>query len=802
MAKDVITRFKLETTQYDSKIKNAAKELSDVAKAAKSAGADFERFTKDSLDAAKALGNISASSTNAKDRAKELVGAFNDVARSYNQLTKEQQQSDFGKAMAQSLTQLQQRIRETKQEMQGLSGKEGGLFGDNGVSGMLQVFGGNLMTKAAGMVAGLSAEVVACMNESAELAKQAEGVQIAFARLGRGDILDGLREATHGTVSDLELMKAAVKFNDFRLPVEELGTMLAFAQQKAKDTGQSVDYMVDSIVTGLGRKSLMILDNLGLSAAEIKEKMKQTGDMTKAVGEIIREQMAKAGDYVETAADRAARANVELQNAMLELGSTMREVFGYNGWDEMATGIKTELVGAITFTIETIGKAKEALKDFVDFWGNFFGRQSLKGDNQKPPKQTPKDGTYYEETDSDGNLLTTGYYMNGKKKINGYGFTVTGHQPTEEEKKKRKQIGGSGNKVITEDKDDFTEIIGLIGNAEERVRDFQKRIKEAPDETTISILRDQLKDAQQELDRLNGKTAKTVTWEQGFSGVTTNAMSAWAGAQKKSLGDTEVGSNEYTDISANIVDTETLSNLLQKATEAGLANVAENINAEGLWESILNGENIPDEVWESIVEEMNEALSELGVDPIKLDVDTGKVIKDVKKVEKEVKGISTAASTVASVVGSIGQAFNQIEDPAAKVVGTVAQAIATLAAGYATATTQAASMGPWAWIAFAATGLATLISTVSSIHNITGYAQGGIVQGNTFSGDQVGPVMLDAGEVVLNRSQVGNLAAQLEGSGNSSVGNSHPYVSGEMIYLGMNNYLKRSGRGEIITSRG
>ena len=111
-------------------------------------------------------------------------------------------------------------------------------------------------------------------------------------------------------------------------------------------------------------------------------------------------------------------------------------------------------------------------------------------------------------------------------------------------------------------------------------------------------------------------------------------------------------------------------------------------------------------------------------------------------------------------------------------------------------------MGPWAWIAFAATGLATLISTVSSIHNITGYAQGGIVQGNTFSGDQVGPVMLDAGEVVLNRSQVGNLAAQLEGSGNSSVGNSHPYVSGEMIYLGMNNYLKRSGRGEIITSRG
>ena len=56
MAKDVITRFKLETTQYDSKIKNAAKELSDIAKSAKSAGGDFERFTKDSMEAARSLG--------------------------------------------------------------------------------------------------------------------------------------------------------------------------------------------------------------------------------------------------------------------------------------------------------------------------------------------------------------------------------------------------------------------------------------------------------------------------------------------------------------------------------------------------------------------------------------------------------------------------------------------------------------------------------------------------------------------------------------------------------------------------
>jgi hypothetical protein len=98
--------------------------------------------------------------------------------------------------------------------------------------------------------------------------------------------------------------------------------------------------MVDSIVTGLGRKSLMILDNLGLSATQIKDKMAETGDMTKAVGEIIREQMANAGDYVETAADRAAQADVELKNAMEELGRTLMplEEQGTSMWKSLETG--------------------------------------------------------------------------------------------------------------------------------------------------------------------------------------------------------------------------------------------------------------------------------------------------------------------------------------------------------------------------------------------------------------------------------------------------------------------------------
>ncbi|MBR7126178.1 MAG: hypothetical protein IKC86_06220, partial [Prevotella sp.] len=188
-----------------------------------------------------------------------------------------------------------------------------------------------------GTVASGFAEAV---STGSAMAREMEGVKMAFDRLNQPGLLDNLREATHNTVNDLELMKQAVKFDNFNLSIEQMGTFLAFAQQQAKDTGQDVNYLVDSIVTGLGRKSLPILDNLGLSAEEIRNRMKETGDMTTAVAQIIQERMEAAGGYVETAADRAAQAQARLDNAMTELGNTMNSLSGTGAtlWTDLKIG--------------------------------------------------------------------------------------------------------------------------------------------------------------------------------------------------------------------------------------------------------------------------------------------------------------------------------------------------------------------------------------------------------------------------------------------------------------------------------
>ena len=149
---DVITRFKLETTQFDSKLRDTSKALRDIAHQAELGGKDFDKFSDEAIKSARALGTVQSGATNTKDKLRDLVGSYNDAAKAYNSLTETAKKGEFGQAMSQSLTQLQQRIKETKEELYGLGdgmkGASGGsLFSGDKLSGMLQVFGGNVMTK-------------------------------------------------------------------------------------------------------------------------------------------------------------------------------------------------------------------------------------------------------------------------------------------------------------------------------------------------------------------------------------------------------------------------------------------------------------------------------------------------------------------------------------------------------------------------------------------------------------------------------------------------------------------------------
>ena len=877
---DVITRIKLETTQYDSKLRDAAKNLKEFTNTASMAGSDFNKFTQSSVAAAQAFGQVASGATNTKDKLKDLVGAYNDVARAYNKLTQEQQQSDFAKAMAGSLQQLQVRIREAKQELYSVGDAAksvGSDFGDK-MSGALSVFGGNLMTKGVTMAAGalqsLAAEIGDTIRQGIELAKQGEGIRIAFARLGRGDILDGLREATHGTVSDIELMKAAVKFQDFKLPLDQLGTMLAFAQQKAKDTGQSVDYMVDSIVTGLGRKSLMILDNLGLSAAEIKEKMKETGDMTTAVGAIIREQMSKAGDYVETAADRALQAQVSLQNKMEELGRQFAplEEASNQLWTSMKISILDVVSGPLARLINGLSEAGRLTNNMNNMAGGNSNNETEKQlrflrntSPQNRKERFDKQVAIYNQRESDewrkANYLrangASSYlveqaernakswqmfrmnYIAGAKPLlgsqnqptsvvdtttnTGKGGGGKGTRTLSEAEKAAEDIAKAekdyatalknagikkSESLITGDEYDkqmlsaqqrlseaYLKAYDVTGNEEylNTFKDHAQSIrtqKETMDANTAAQKADELVIRQHEaaVKKLYEEEKKQAELARTWQTSNSQGIGNYIGKQQGALSTAIYGSSEYATIAGNLADATAYKELMQKAIQTGMNDIV--VDSAPLWSRIINAEDIDDNDWQALVDKINEKLAEMELNPIEIDFSTGKVKEQSKEMTKD-------WNAAASAIQAVGSAMMQIEDPAAKVMGTIAQAIATIALTFAKSLE--GTFTPWDWIASAAAGTATMISTISAIKSATAgsYATGGIVPGNNHNDGLIANV--SSGELILNAAQQGNIASLLSDRG-SQVGDSLSYVSGENIILGVNNTLMRKGKGEIVTT--
>ena len=1034
---DSILRLRINSAEYDNKLKRAAEGLNRYIEGCRKAGGTLEHVDDGVKEFTQQLGKMETVAGGAKGKLGEMTKAFTDLTMQFNQMTEAEKRGQFGKALSSGLDELKQRIISTKQELAEINSSlnnvggsgGGGLFGGDKLSGMLQVFGGNVMTKLAGAGMGFVTEMGDMVKQGIELARAGEGIRIAFERLGRGDILDGLRQATHGTVTDLELMKAAVKFNDFKLPLDQLGTMLAFAQQKAKDTGQSVDYMVKSITDGLGRQSKPILDNLGISAKEIEERMKSTGDFTKAVGEIIREQMAKAGDYVETAADRATKANVSLQNKMEELGRKFGplEQASSNLWTSIKIGIMDIVGGPLTDFLNKLTEAGRLAQKYSVLGGsgkvgrminNLSGaregnRQSIYQQQQEqfwryinPREQQIRDIRAWQRgergealqkrvsaiTEKYGSLDATkiqaevdaarkmlAEYIQGAKAIlegnpapsptstttntptGGTTTTTTKQTPQQraqesftkaEQNYKQaldkaamelqagtinraqakqqeaqaaearwKAIGDARNisdsdslrqaqdeaaaeykrlaaeaKTAAEHQKALDKVTRDLESANQKLataRTEMAQAKQQGDLQAYNTAKDKATAAQQEITRLEkvkvdverGKVdlpdipkviEQTVNTHQGelmtadiateitqkintvlgnivkpeildevtqtintkvgnvitpeiakevtqvvnvetgtvdlpdiptemtttvdFEANTRNIDAAISDV-KKEIATIPVGTIKFNLDQTTLVDLTTLKTLIDEQVKNGLDIDPE--ATQGLFSKIQLGIDIEDTTWQDLIDKINEKLKELDIEPISINFKTGDTAKTGKETEN-------AWKNAASAVQSVGSALQQIEDPSAKIVGIIGQAIANIALGFAQATAASSGGGIFAWIAAITGGLATMISTISAIHSATGYADGGIVKGNTYSGDQI-PALVDgsqmvglnAGEVVLNRSQQGVLAASLQAVGQSGEGGGggKPYVSGEVIWLGLNNYLNRSGRGEIVTSK-
>ena len=156
------------------------------------------------------------------------------------------------------------------------------LVGAVGVAGKAVKWGFETMKKAAIAFGEAAQQVGESFIELSERGGKIEDVTVGFQKNFKDTTkaLGDLREASGGTISDFDLMLSANKAAMLGVTTdsEELARLLEIARGRAQALGIDTTQAFSDIVTGIGRSSPLILDNLGITTAKYKEQMKALED--------------------------------------------------------------------------------------------------------------------------------------------------------------------------------------------------------------------------------------------------------------------------------------------------------------------------------------------------------------------------------------------------------------------------------------------------------------------------------------------------------------------------------------------
>lgn len=192
--------------------------------------------------------------------------------------------------------------------------------------------------------------------------------------------------------------------------------------------------------------------------------------------------------------------------------------------------------------------------------------------------------------------------------------------------------------------------------------------------------------------------------------------------------------------------------------------------------------------------EIGSAMGDMGNLTMKTFGDISNIISvfssEVGDTKAKIGAMGQALSSAGAAVSAIGSAM---EDKGMQIGGLIAQTIGNLALSFAMAMKQAGQLGPIGWAAFGVAGLAQLIAMVAQIKSITsGYASGGIIQGNSYHGDQM-YVRANAGEMILTQGQQSRLFRMLDGGVGPNAGGQVEFViNGSQLKGVLNNYNRKT----------
>ena len=740
---DMIARLKVDSSEYDSKIQRAAKGIQHLAEACHNAGAHLNVLEDENREYIQSLGNMATVATTARGKIAELTSAFIDIKSVYNSLSQEEKNGEFGKELNKQLDIMKGRIQEGKRELADINNE---INGGGGLTGALDSLAGKF---------GMNIKQLAGWGTALAAAKGALDVA-KDAFFANEQQLDEWGRTVQASESLYQGFLNALNNTDISGFLTRMDDIVSAAREAYNALDDLNTYSAFNQRNEMKERAgyTKALDEYKLNPTA--DNKKALADANKAVIDGLRETQQKTEDAYMAALRQIATERLNDKKLQAEFV----KVFSEGGRNALADA--------------KIGYSQgKMLNAGSQYW---YGDRVYDGRIQDRSTGKWRDMSQQEKQNFEFARALSQVNDSQIKEVQALGrqSQAIADQIYQQDRAYNRMAGNNGKvggRSGGNTKTGPTYDVGSLAEAQADVQRLTKLWNEAGDDVRNQYLQPLIEAEQKVKDMQN---AMTLAKEQAQGKL----QGGWV--MKTNLGQDTFASG-IPDLSKSLqLDNLPLAPLQQLNAELQhLRDILETAPNTEAYQTVL----------QAIADKEKEIANFKGIETLNKDA------------EKSAKSFQTAAGAVTS----LGSALGSLDDPGAKIAATVAQAIANIALAFSNADLKEGESGNiWYWIAATAAGVATMVSTISSIHSSTGYAQGGLIKGNSYSGDNIGGVVdgsqfvgLNAGELVLNASQQSMLASNLQGGGGGKmeiVG----VLSGENVVLMADRWGRRTGRGELL----
>ena len=799
---DSVVKLRIDSKEYDANIKRAGQALTDYFNKVKEGGGTLMHLDEGVMEAVKAMGSLGTQANNTKGGLRELTQATTDMTAAYRALTDEEKASPLGQAMQKSIAQMTERAGNMRDAMADVQASINNAASDTRVFD--QIAGGAQM-----MTAGFQSAVGAMKLFGVETDNNVEVLAQLQAAMGVVNGLQTIQTALQKQSAVMQGVQAVQAAAAAAAQTSLAGaTGAATVAQKAFNMVANANpYVLLATAVAAVGTALYAFASASSKAKQEAEEMAKAEEEAAKKSEDARNAFVNAAAEAMNSASRLSSLQVAYKNANSEIEKT--SVLKQAQAEFKKLGI--ECKGVHDAQTLLISKGADVI-ELIKTQGTVAALAAIRMEKFK---------------ESFKMLMENGYSASAAASLAGYNKEVqeldgqiTTMQSRIQNLNSGLGIGAGGNTKTTKVEKQTDEFAADSIMAQEKwIAQLENEWKRAG-----ASIRDEyipmIEMAKKKLEEMKGGTAKGSTPQMtvGLSGFNEQTISAWTSIIKSDLAKADIGSDLYNSLTKNLRDMSFLTTTVQDAIKLGLDIPQDAV--QQMFEKVFDQGNLPADMYTGMIQKFIDDFKEqtgkdllVGTDGSLSEQNPDKKQEkeedEFKKFNEGVGKLTGGLSSVTSGLKAVGVDIPKEVDQVVGVINGVSQVISGIGtlislfgAGAMTANTTAVSLNT-----AAIGGLIAALEFNTASNFIPFFANGGIVPhaangyfvgGNSFSGDNT-PIMANAGELVLSKSQQGVLASMLT-DGERGGGNAQPYLDGEKIYLGLQAYMRRSGLGEIVTS--